>query len=54
MRKLILSFLRPYVLQIMREHLKVTVVKNAVTNVVIASDPPTDPPPNPFPPIVPL
>jgi len=48
MRKLILSFLRPYVLQLMRDHIKVTSGKNGVTGVIIASDPP-----NPFPPIIP-
>ena len=36
MKKLILSFLRPYVLQIMRDHLKVTIVANKVTGVTIS------------------
>ena len=46
MRKLILSFLRPYVLQIMREHIKVTSGKNGVTGVIIANadDDPIIPP----------
>lgn len=52
MRKLILSFLRPYVLQIMREHIKVTSGKNGVTGVIIASA--EEPPPVPFPPITPI
>jgi len=53
MRKLILSFLRPYVLQIMREHIKVTKGKNGVTGVIIAGNH-EDPPPVPFPPITPI
>lgn len=36
MKKLILSFLRPYVLQIIRDHLKVTIVANKVTGVTIS------------------
>jgi len=50
MKKLILNFLRPYVLQIMKDHLKVTEGRNSVLKVAIVDDPPPPPPPPEEPP----
>ena len=50
MKKLILNFLRPYVLQIMKDHLKITEGRNSVLKVAIVDDPPPPPPPPEEPP----
>ena len=56
-KKGILNFLRPYVVQIMQEHIKVEYSKkvtNVVTGILVAADPPKPtPPPLPYPPITP-
>lgn len=49
MKKLILKFLRPYVLQILKESLKVTKTRGGMVSDVVAGDPP----PDPIPPIIP-
>lgn len=43
MKKLIIDFLRPYVLQIMKDHLKVVDGKSGVLKITIADDLPPDP-----------
>ena len=55
MKKQILNFLRPYVLQIIKEHLVVVKSKNrsAVSDVSIDDKPKPIPPIDPYPPIVP-
>ena len=50
MKKLILKFLKPYVLQIVQEGLVITKNKTSVVDVKIASDPP---PPDISGPIIP-
>ena len=49
MKKLIINFLRPFVVQIMKDQIKVTTKKDVVTKVVISSDPPN---PDPTPPLL--
>ena len=49
MKQLIINFLRPFVIQIMKDHIKVTTKKDVVTKVAIMNDPPTG-----IPPIIPL
>lgn len=52
MKQAILRFMRPYVLQILKDHLNVSKTKNGMVSDVGVDDKPKPPPPDPFPPIV--